>query len=455
MDRGAERKINQPVGSLWSRRRSRLQAISQEAITLSGPYFASWKPFALLLLLAVIGTFATGFLSYRHIVLTSHFGVAGESALCRAHGSINCDAILLTDYAELFGYFSSAALGLVGFVFVLWLVVNALFNQRLRKLAWTCLVIYFFAAIGFSWYYAYIMIFQVDFVCTWCIAVHVVNLISLIFVIVVSIVKRKKFLLPEISTIGERVYFVGVGLLLCLSVFFASGMIEKSLSFDDAKTKYEELANDPVVINAMLKASPDYQVTLSDRDPVYGSPSAPYPIVLFSDFQCPICKETEKFVRRLVDLNPNLLKLVYKNYPLSRECNHFLLGTLHPMACPAARAAYAAFLMGGQKSFWAYADLLFSHQRQLNTDPWLNFAQQIGLESGKFQELMNSGSAADEKVGEDVELGIKLRLSATPQTFFEGKKIPENLKGEFFIDTLEQLVRGHDPNNPDFKLRRR
>ncbi|MGO9566455.1 MAG: vitamin K epoxide reductase family protein [Desulfomonilaceae bacterium] len=454
MDRGTEHKANQRVISRWLRRRSRVQTNSPAGVVAAGPYFAGWKPFAVLLVLAIVGTFATGFLDYRHVALTSHLGTAGDSVLCRSQGSINCDAILLTDYAVLFGYFSSALLGLVGFVFVLWLAVNALLNQRIRKLSWICLVIYFAAAIGFSWYYAYIMIFEVDFVCPWCIVVHVVNLLSLVFVIVVSIRKRQEFLLPEISTIGERLYFVGVGLLISLSVFFMSGMVEKSLSFDDAKAKYEELANDPVVINAMLKASPDYQIPLSAQDPIYGSPAAPYPIVLFSDFQCPICAEAEKFLRRVVDMNPNVVKLVYKNYPLSLECNYILLGNLHPMACAAARAASAAFLMGGPKSFWAYADLLFSHQRELKTNPWVSFAQQIGLEPQKFQELMNSGSAADKKVAEDVALGIKLRLTATPQVFFEGKKIPENLKGEIFIDTLEQLVRAHDPNRTDFKLKR-
>ena len=144
-----------------------------------------------------------------------------------------------------------------------------------------------------------------------------------------------------------------------------SGMVEKSLSFDDAKAKFEEVANDPVVISAMMKASPDYQIPVSAQDPIYGSAAAPYPIVLFSDFQCSICAATEMFVRRLVDMNPDAVKLVYKNYPLSVECNYFLLGNLHPMACIAARAASAAFLMGGQKSFWAYADLLFAHQREL------------------------------------------------------------------------------------------
>jgi protein-disulfide isomerase/uncharacterized membrane protein len=455
MDRGAEPKVNQPVVSRWLGRRSQVQAVSPEAVAAAGPYFSTWKPFALLLVLAAIGTFATGFLNYRHVALTSHFATAGESFLCRAQGSINCDAILLTDYAVLFGYFSSALLGLIGFVFVLWLVVNALLNQRIRKLSWFCLVIYFSAAIGFSWYYAYIMIFEVDFVCPWCIVVHVVNLLSLIFLIVVSIQKRNEFLLPEISTIAERVYFVGVGLLMSLSVFFMSGMMEKSLSFDDAKGKYEELANDPVVITAILKASPDHQVPVSDQDPIYGSAAAPYPIVLFSDFQCPICAETEKFVKRVVDINPDTVKLVYKNYPLSAECNYFLLGNLHPMACVAARAASAAFLMGGQKSFWAYADLLFNHQRELKDNPWLNFAQQIGLEPRQFQDLMNPGSAADKKVREDVELGIKFKLAAAPQIFFGGKKIPENLKGEFFVDALEQLVRAQDPNKKDFKFKRR
>jgi protein-disulfide isomerase len=455
MDRGVEHKVNRPVVSRWLGRRSPVQSVSPEAVATAGPYFSSWKPFGVLLVLAAIGTFATGFLNYRHVVLTSHFGIAGESALCRAQGSINCDAILLTDYAVLFGYFSSALLGLIGFVFVLWLVVNALLNQRIRKLSWFCLVIYFSAAIGFSWYYAYIMIFEIDFVCPWCIVVHVVNLLSLIFVIVVSIRKRKEFLFPEISTVAERVYFVGVGLLMSLSVFFMSGMVEKSLSFDDAKAKFEEVANDPVVISAMMKASPDYQIPVSDQDPIYGSAAAPYPIVLFSDFQCSICAATEMFLRRLVDMNPDAVKLVYKNYPLSIECNNYLMGNLHPMACIAARAASAAFLMGGQKAFWAYADLLFAHQRELKTNPWLNFAQQIGLEPRQFQDLMNPGSAADKKVSEDVELGIKFKLNAAPQIFFGEKKIPENMKGEFFFDTLEQLVRAQDPNRKDFKLKRR
>ncbi len=202
------------------------------------PFFSGPLPFAVLLILALIGTFATGFLTYRHVLLESHTGVVGQSFLCRANGKINCDAILLTDYSLLFGYLSSAALGLTGFTFVLWCTVSGVFNERMRKIAWVMLVAYFFAAIGFSWYYAYIMMFEVDFICTWCIVVHVINLASLILVIVFSIKRRQAFLLREIASLGERIYFVVGAVVVPLLVFGGATVAEKVLKFDDLKIQY-------------------------------------------------------------------------------------------------------------------------------------------------------------------------------------------------------------------------
>jgi protein-disulfide isomerase/uncharacterized membrane protein len=387
------------------------------------------------------------------VALASHAGTAGESALCRADGKINCDAVLQTEYADILGYVSSAALGLTGFVFVAWCALSGFFNERMRKLAWVCLVVYFFAAIGFSWYFVYIMLFEVDYICTWCIVVHAVNLVSLALVIVVSIRKRREFLLLEIASLGERVYFVVGGMLLSLLVLSASIMVEKSLSFQDARLKYEEIANDPVVIMATLKAIPAYDIPVTESDPVYGAPAAPHALIFFSDFQCPLCGRMELFLRQLVDFNPGVLKLVYKNYPLSTECNQVVLGNLHPKACRAARAAYAAFMLGGPKAFWAYADLLFEHQKQLGDDSWTGFAQRIGLDTSRFQDLLKEGSPVDQKIKDDLTLGQTMRLSATPQIYFKGKRIPENLKGDFFTDTIEQLIQDEHPDR-EVKLKK-
>ena len=422
----------------------------------AGPFFMGRLPFLLLLVPALIGTFATGFLTYRHIVLASHVGQVGQSFLCRADGRIDCDSILLTEYAVLFDYFPSAVLGLMGFAFVLWLTINALANQRMRKVSWTLLVLYFFAAIGFSWYYAYIMMFEVDIICTWCIVSHVMNLFCLITVLVISIKNREKFLLPEISTLAERIYFVTGGIAVALLIFFVAGMWEKSLSFEEARSKFDDLANDPAVILAVLKAAPSYEVPIGPADPVFGSTTAPHPIVMFTDFQCPVCAKVETYLRRLVAMNPNELSLVFKNLPLSKDCNRTVLETTnpHPMACPAARAAYATFLLGGPAAFWQYSELLFGNQKQLKNERWTEFAQKVGLDMAKFAELMKPDSPAAKKVAEDVELAVKLRLSSTPQVFFEGKRLPENFKGEYLADAIEELIKANYPEKSNFQLKR-
>jgi protein-disulfide isomerase/uncharacterized membrane protein len=420
------------------------------------PFFVGRFPFVLLLVLGLVGLFATGFLTYRHVLLEGHSTGIGQSFLCRASGSINCDAILMTEYSVLFGYVSSATLGLMGFIFVLWSVVNAVFNERIRKLAWVLLVAYFFAAIGFSWYFVYIMAFEVDFICPWCIVVHVVNFLSLITVVVVSVRNPKAFLLKEIASLPERVYFVIGCVLLPVTAFAVVGMYEKSLRFYDLKVQYEELANDTAVVMAIIKSSPSFDIPTGPEDPIFGSPQAPYAVYLFSDFQCPGCAKAEKMLRDLVNRNPHVLKLVYKNYPLSRECNESVIAQadFHPRACEAARAAYAAFLMGGSRMFWAYGDLLFDNQKQFKRNPWTEFAEQLRLNTGKFEELMKPDSPAAKKVSDDVKLGLGLQLNGTPKVFFEGKRIPDNFASGYLIDALEELIKANHPEDEAWQLKR-
>jgi protein-disulfide isomerase/uncharacterized membrane protein len=422
-------------------------------ISVNGrPYFCGSLPFVLILLATLVGAFATGFLTYRHIVLTSQSSGVGQSLLCPADGRISCDAVLLTEYAVLFDYVSSGALGLMGSVFALWCAIAGLVIQRLRKLAWAVLVLYYFAAVGFSWYFLYLMMYKVTSICPWCIVVHVVNFFSVIVVIVVSIAKKQEFLLPEIATKGERTFFILGGIFLSLAVFFASGMWEKELSFQEAKGKYEEMANDPIVILAMLKASASHDIPIKPDDPVFGSKSAPFPIILFSDFQCPICREKEEFLRGVVRRNPKILRLVYKAFPLSTGCNEELVQNLHPMACEAARAAYAAYFTGGDRAFLKYGHLLFEHQRELYSRPWLGFAKQIGLNTRKFEELLKTGSRADEKIKRDLKLGRTLGLRGTPSVFFQKKLLPSNFEGAYFVKVLEDLIRLYSPGRNDLRL---
>lgn len=440
-----------PVVRWW---RNRPKPISPDLIPKDRPYFSGSFPFVLILAAALLGTFAAGFLTSRHVQLVTETAAVGESPLCRADGRIDCDAVLLTKYAVLFDFMAAAVLGLMGFVFVLWLAANAIVNERLRKLAWVTLLLYFFSAIGFSWYFVDLMLYKESHVCPWCLVVHAVNAFCLVVMIVGSIRRREEFLWPEIASLGERVYFLGGGVLLSLLVFFAAGMAEKSLALTKSQETYQKLAENPHVVIALAMSSPTVKIPIANDDPIYGDPAAPHAVVLFSDFACPQCASAEGWLLPLVGANHGLIKLVYKHYPLSTDCNKGVAADLHPKGCQAATAAQAAFLVGGNDRFWEFGRLLFKYQHDFMQSPWLSLAQRLNLDTEKFRQLLSAGSPSDAKVRRDIALGLSLGLNATPQIFFEGKKLPETAKAVHLIRTMEELVRAHHPEKKDFRLRR-
>ncbi|MFH0821591.1 MAG: vitamin K epoxide reductase family protein [Pseudomonadota bacterium] len=452
-----EKTEKTPEGSFIKRiygewKRSRV--LPPDQVPAGGPFFCGRAPFVFLIVLGLIGAFASGFLTFRHILLLTQSGPVEQSFLCKADGIISCDAVLLSDYAVLFEYIPSAVLGLMGFAFVLWSTINGLINQRMRKVAWIFLVIYYFVACGFSAYFIYLMKYEVDFVCPWCLVVHVVNYASFGFAIILMVKNERALRYPEISTLAERLYFLFGAVLLPLLVFFSSGMVEKHLLVEDCKQSYEKLSGDIAVKLAVIKSSPTYEVPFSEADPRWGTPNAPHTIVLFSDFQCPVCAKLDALLMMVVTVNPEHLKLVCKHYPLSKECNATLIQDRHPMSCAASFAAQAAFMLGGNKAFWNYAHTLFKNQDRMKENPWTDFARRTKLDIPQFTRLLAEGSPARNKVREDIALGVRLKLTGTPQVFFKGKRIPENnFDVRYLIPILEDLIVTAHPEKAGLKLR--
>src|SRR6185312_9505611 len=81
--------------------------------------------------------------------------------------------------------------------------------------------------------------------------------------------------------------------------------------------------------------------------PAFGPANAPVKIFLFSDFECPYCKEEAKTLRENVAKDhPNDVRIIYKDFPLD---------SIHPWARPAAIAGQC---IAGQKpaAFWSFHD---------------------------------------------------------------------------------------------------
>lgn len=148
-------------------------------------------------------------------------------------------------------------------------------------------------------------------------------------------------------------------------------------------------------------------------DIIVGDENAKVIITEYADLQCPACASVNPLTNQVLDEYKGKVKLVYRFFPLRG---------IHKNALISGQAAYGAWRLG---KFSEMKDLLYENQpswENLN-DPretFIEYAKEIGLDSGKFQTLMNSDEAKNAVLeGEKEALG--LGLNSTP-TFFIGNR---------------------------------
>ncbi|MDJ0736754.1 MAG: thioredoxin domain-containing protein [Nostocaceae cyanobacterium] len=170
-----------------------------------------------------------------------------------------------------------------------------------------------------------------------------------------------------------------------------------------------------------LKANP--QVIIADS-PTKGLSTAKITLIEFSDFQCPYCAQAQKTLKNLIAKHPNQVQLIYKHFPLA---------AIHNQAIPAAKAAWAAQQQG---KFWEYHDALFSNQKQLGENLYLDIAKNLNLDLEKFQE---DRTIAEKAINKDIAIAEKLQLSGTPFFIIDS----EIASGAVQLSEIEEILEGN------------
>jgi protein-disulfide isomerase len=161
-------------------------------------------------------------------------------------------------------------------------------------------------------------------------------------------------------------------------------------------------------------------------------PSAPkaapdtYDVVVFSDFQCPFCKQFSGPVRELMTkgIDGVKTKVTFKNFPLS----------FHPDAQLAAQGAMAAKEQG---KFWEMHDLLFGNQPAIKRADLLAYAEKLGLNMDRFRKDLDS-DRLKQAIAQDQAEGTKLGVNGTPTFYINGKEY----SGTMSFGQLKQLIGG-------------
>ena len=159
------------------------------------------------------------------------------------------------------------------------------------------------------------------------------------------------------------------------------------------------------------------------HDRVRGPANASVTLVEYGDFECPYCGRAEPIVRELLSGDGDL-RYVWRHLPLN---------DVHPNAEVAAEAAEAA---ADQDRFWEYHALLFEHQDALKPKQLVAYAEQLGLDVGRFRRELRDHEYAG-RVARDVESADLSGVAGTPTFFVNGARH----HGAYDVDALKLAVK--------------
>lgn len=170
---------------------------------------------------------------------------------------------------------------------------------------------------------------------------------------------------------------------------------------------------------------------LVDEDTVLGDEDAPVTIVEFSDYECPFCGRfhTQTFGElKSKYIDTGKVKFVYRDFPLS----------FHPQAQKAAEAAECA---GEQGKYYEMHEKLFTDGVQGGVASFKQFASQIGLNTGKFNDCIDSGKMVSE-IRKDMADGAAIGVQGTPAFYVNGVEI----SGAQPFQVFQQIIDGQLAN---------
>ena len=127
----------------------------------------------------------------------------------------------------------------------------------------------------------------------------------------------------------------------------------------------------------------------------------------------------------MLEQYPQDVKLIFKNYPLSRHAY-------------SKKAAIAAAAAQRQEKFWEYHDRLFENYDRLNDQKFREIARELSLDMEKFEKDMND-PATILRVHKDAQLGHIVGVGGTPTIFINGS-ISKARKLEEFRTIVEDTV---------------
>ncbi len=222
-----------------------------------------------------------------------------------------------------------------------------------------------------------------------------------------------------------------LGVLLIISIF-TGGFRGRNLGTDTQQPIQAAQPAQPEAVPSQPSAGAAAvdMAALIDDDASKGDENAPVIIVEWSDFECPFCGRFYSQTLGQIEteyVNTGKVKFVYRDFPLSFHAN-------------AQKAAEAAECAGEQEKFWEMHDKLFEEGVKGGISSFKQFAADIGLDTDKFDDCLDSGKMASE-VAKDMQDGQAAGITGTPGFIINGQLVSGAQPFSAFQQVIEAALR--------------
>jgi formate-nitrite transporter family protein len=171
-------------------------------------------------------------------------------------------------------------------------------------------------------------------------------------------------------------------------------------------------------------------VAVGDSDHIQGRADAPVTMVQYGDFECPYCGQAYPILKEVRSQLGDRLRFVFRNFPITQA---------HPHAERAAEAAEAAAAQG---KFWEMHDMLYDHQRSLEDDDLVHYAEDLGLDADRGKAELRDGTYR-ERVRQHFMSGVRSGVNGTPTFFINGARHDSGYDLETLVEAIQNAEQAH------------
>lgn len=314
------------------------------------------------------------------------------------------------------------------FVGLWWLLVGPVSR---RRAAWHAALLTFMGfGLVISLQLTYWMAFDLKRWCLGCVLVHVIN--AALFLITLLGFPWKK---PSSHGRGGAAADIGrpyPALSHAVAAFVAAAgiayghlAVTRALMLDASLrtmvAHYEQIVKDPQFARWSYQRQP--AVTIPERDSAYqlGPGDARHTIVAFFDAKCDACRLAHQHIAALQRRHPDLLRVVFRHYPLDGRCNPHAARTAHPGACRAAAALEAVNELGGAEAYARLVEHFIASPATLDGDNLASWAEYLGIDPAGLEAIAVEPSTA-ERIEADIAAARSLGVQSVPVIFVDGRR---------------------------------